>query len=104
MKMASLVSPCCERAVPPRTMRVRGRSFSEAVLSAALVSGMSVLLRSRPAEQKTPTAEEVRVAFRQRPDLLAVCLTWPQAGRLKSPRVPDAYRADGALSSSGDRS
>src|SRR6266567_3564487 len=43
---------------------------------------------------KSPGPARARAPFRTL-DLLAVCLTWPQAGRLKSPRhpPPSAYRA-----------
>src|SRR5260370_16574252 len=86
MKIASLVSPCGVRAVAPRTMRVRGRSLRAGWAAGGSIASDMRLLLSTDRQQKTPTAKEVRVASRQHPDLLAVFLTWPQAGRLKSPR------------------
>jgi hypothetical protein len=47
-------------------------------------------------DKKTPDAKGPGFAT---PDLLALCLTWPQAGRLKSPRIGvDCYAAMGSTS------
>src|SRR5579862_4274424 len=80
--MASQVSSNCERSWPLCVSTVRGRQVGECsgAINGMILSFLSS--RRRPAGNKKALSRKGQ-GFDEASDLLAVVLTWPQAGRLQ---------------------
>src|SRR6266851_4855222 len=96
MKSASQVSSCGLRVAPPRTRIVAGATLStRSGGSTGLVIGRSLQFGPRRSGTEKPRSRAGQGSFQNsRP--FSGCLTWPQAGRLKSPRIASRSVSAGA--------